>query len=147
MKPSQKREHPVAESMGGHESGKRQHIDRRPLRGQRRWGLALRMRAPSCFPFNRPGENPSASTNPAIVRAPTMAAMSRIDDLTERVERLLLRHEELQRTHDLLQQQLDVTTHERDSLKARLAAARARIDALIDKLPNDATSTTPTPDA
>lgn len=61
--------------------------------------------------------------------------MSRIDDLTDRVERLLLRHEELQRTHALMQQQLAVTTHERDSLKARLAAARARIDALIDKLP------------
>lgn len=61
--------------------------------------------------------------------------MSTIDDLTERVERLLLRHEELQRTHALLQQQLGVTTHERDSLKARLSAARARIDALIDKLP------------
>lgn len=107
----------------------------------------MQMHAPSCFPFNRTGENPSASTNPAIVRAPTMAAMSRIDDLTERVERLLLRHEELQRTHDLLQQQLDVTTHERDSLKARLAAARARIDALIDKLPASATDATNPPDA
>ncbi|MES2090939.1 MAG: DUF904 domain-containing protein [Pseudomonadota bacterium] len=73
--------------------------------------------------------------------------MSRIDDLTDRVERLLLRHEELQRTHALMQQQLAVTTHERDSLKARLAAARARIDALIDKLPaapaDNATNTAP----
>ena len=75
--------------------------------------------------------------------------MSRIDDLTERVERLLLRHEELQRTHALLQQQLDVATSERDSLKARLAAARARIDALIDKLPQPGPDTPPTspPDA
>ena len=76
--------------------------------------------------------------------------MSRIDDLTDRVERLLLRHEELQRTHTLLQQQLDATAHERDSLKTRLAAARARIDALIDKLPSAPptdTSTQTTPDA
>lgn len=61
--------------------------------------------------------------------------MSRIEELTERVERLLLRHEELQRTNTLLQQQLHATTQERDSLRARLSAARARIDTLIDKLP------------
>jgi uncharacterized protein (TIGR02449 family) len=61
--------------------------------------------------------------------------MSRIDELTDRIERLLLRHEELRRTNALLQQQLAVTGQERDSLRARLAAARARIDALIDKLP------------
>lgn len=62
--------------------------------------------------------------------------MSRIDELTDRVERLLLRHEELRRTNALLQQQLAVTAQERDSLRARLSAARARIDALIDKLPH-----------
>jgi uncharacterized protein (TIGR02449 family) len=62
-------------------------------------------------------------------------SMSRIDELTDRIERLLLRHEELRRTNALLQQQLAVTTQERDSLRARLSAARARIDALIDKLP------------
>jgi uncharacterized protein (TIGR02449 family) len=62
--------------------------------------------------------------------------MSRIDELTDRIERLLLRHEELRRTNALLQQQLAVTTQERDSLRARLSAARARIDALIDKLPS-----------
>jgi cell division protein ZapB len=61
--------------------------------------------------------------------------MSRIDDLTERVERLLLRHDELQRTNALLEQQLHVVSQERDSLRARLSAARSRIDALIDKLP------------
>lgn len=61
--------------------------------------------------------------------------MSRIDELTDRIERLLLRHEELARTNDLLQQQVQVIAQERDSLKARLAAARARIDTLIDKLP------------
>ena len=62
--------------------------------------------------------------------------MSRIDELTDRIERLLLRHEELRRTNALLQQQVAVTTQERDSLRARLSAARARIDALIDKLPH-----------
>ncbi len=64
--------------------------------------------------------------------------MSRIDELTDRIERLLLRHEELRRTNALLQQQLLVTGQERDSLRARLSAARARIDALIDKLPTSA---------
>ena len=66
--------------------------------------------------------------------------MSRIEDLTDRVERLLLRHEELQRTNALLQQQVLVVTQERDSLRARLSAARARIDTLIDKLPAPATT-------
>lgn len=61
--------------------------------------------------------------------------MSRIDELTDRIERLLLRHEELRRTNLLLQQQVSVTSQERDSLRARLSAARSRIDALIDKLP------------
>ena len=61
--------------------------------------------------------------------------MSRIDELTDRIERLLLRHEELRRTNDLLAQQVTVITQERDSLRARLAAARGRIDALLDKLP------------
>lgn len=73
--------------------------------------------------------------------------MSRIDELTERVERLLLRHEELRRTNALLQQQLTATVQERDSLRTRLAAARARIDALIDKLPQPAGELTPQGDA
>lgn len=64
--------------------------------------------------------------------------MSRIDEMTDRVERLLLRHEELRRTNALLQQQLTATMQERDSLKTRLSAARSRIDALIDKLPQAA---------
>lgn len=61
--------------------------------------------------------------------------MSRLDDLAERIERLVLRHEELQRTNALLQTQLATVTAERDSLRSRLAAARARIDALLDRLP------------
>ena len=58
-----------------------------------------------------------------------------IDQIAERVERLLLRHEELQRTNALLTAQVQELTHERDLLKSRLGAARHRIDALIDRLP------------
>ncbi len=71
--------------------------------------------------------------------------MSRLDDLAERIERLVLRHEELQRTNALLQTQLGVVSNERDSLRSRLAAARARIDALLDRLPADPTAPTPVP--
>ena len=66
--------------------------------------------------------------------------MSRLDDLAERIERLVLRHGELQRTNALLEQQLASVTSERDSLRSRLAAARARIDALLDRLPSDVTT-------
>jgi uncharacterized protein (TIGR02449 family) len=61
--------------------------------------------------------------------------MATLQDLAERVERLLLRHEELRRTNALLEQQLATLSGERDSLRSRLAAARARIDALIERLP------------
>jgi cell division protein ZapB len=71
--------------------------------------------------------------------------MSRLEDLAERVERLVLRHEELKRTNALLEQQLGSVTGERDSLRSRLAAARARIDALLDRLPPDAAPIAPAP--
>jgi uncharacterized protein (TIGR02449 family) len=61
--------------------------------------------------------------------------MSKLDQLVERVERLLVRHEELKRTNALLARQLEAVTVERDSLKSRLNAARARIDALLERLP------------
>ncbi|MEI6025457.1 MAG: DUF904 domain-containing protein [Betaproteobacteria bacterium] len=61
--------------------------------------------------------------------------MTQLQHLAERVERLLLRHEELQRTNALLTQQVQGLIAERDSLKSRLNAARARIDHLIDRLP------------
>lgn len=64
-----------------------------------------------------------------------MADPQHLDQIAERVERLLLRHEELQRTNALLHQQLQGLQAERDSLKSRLNAARARIDALLDRLP------------
>jgi uncharacterized protein (TIGR02449 family) len=59
-----------------------------------------------------------------------------MEQLAERVERLLVRHEELQRTNALLLAQVDSLTQERDSLKSRLSAARARVDALLDRLPD-----------
>jgi uncharacterized protein (TIGR02449 family) len=61
--------------------------------------------------------------------------MTPLQELTERVERLVLRHEELKRASVLLEQQLVTVVTERDSLKSRLSAARARIDALIARLP------------
>jgi uncharacterized protein (TIGR02449 family) len=61
--------------------------------------------------------------------------MSRLPELADRIERLLLRHEEQKRTNALLEQQLRAVTDERDNLRSRLAAARARIDALLDRLP------------
>lgn len=58
-----------------------------------------------------------------------------IEQIAERVERLLVRHDELRRTNDLLTQQVQALTHERDNLRSRLMAARARVDSLIDRLP------------
>jgi cell division protein ZapB len=64
-----------------------------------------------------------------------MASAPQIEQIAERVERLLVRYEELQRTNVLLAEQVEVLTNERDSLKSRLAAARARVDALLERLP------------
>jgi uncharacterized protein (TIGR02449 family) len=65
-----------------------------------------------------------------------MPSASQIDQIAERVERLLVRHEELQRTNALLVQQVEALTQERDSLKSRLSAARARVEALLERLPD-----------
>jgi uncharacterized protein (TIGR02449 family) len=67
--------------------------------------------------------------------------MTKLHDLAERVDRLVLRHEELKRTSQLIEQQLHAVSAERDSLKSRLAAARARIDALLARLPAEGSST------
>ena len=66
-----------------------------------------------------------------------MAHSSQIEQIAERVERLLVRHDELQRTNALLVEQVNSLTQERDSLKSRLNAARARIDALLERLPEN----------
>ena len=64
-----------------------------------------------------------------------MATPPSLDQLADRVERLLLRYDELQRTNALLTEQVRSLTQERDSLKSRLSAARARVDALLERLP------------
>ncbi len=74
-----------------------------------------------------------------------MANQNQIDQITERVERLLLRYEELQRTNALLTEEVSVLTQERDSLKSRLGAARARVDALLERLPENASHCQPAP--
>lgn len=64
-----------------------------------------------------------------------MSDLTPIDQITERVDRLLLRYEELKRTNALLYQEIASLAQERDSLKSRLSAARARVDVLLARLP------------
>ena len=64
-----------------------------------------------------------------------MSNPSPVEQIAERVDRLLLRYAELQRTNELLNRQVAALTQERDSLKSRLGAARARVDALLERLP------------
>lgn len=73
-----------------------------------------------------------------------MADHNDIAQIASRVDRLLLRHGELQRTNELLAAQVASLTSERDLLRSRLSAARSRIDALLDRLP-DATPAPHTP--
>ncbi|MFO1252459.1 MAG: DUF904 domain-containing protein [Inhella sp.] len=61
--------------------------------------------------------------------------MAQLPELLDRVERLLVRHDELARTNALLLDQLKSLSEERDSLRSRLAAARQRIDVLLQRLP------------
>lgn len=67
--------------------------------------------------------------------AVSMTTQPSLDLIAERVERLLVRHEEVQRTNTLLTDQVSALTQERDLLRLRLQAARARVDALIERLP------------
>ncbi|APW42680.1 cell division protein ZapB [Rhodoferax saidenbachensis] len=69
-----------------------------------------------------------------------MSNQTQIDQIADRVERLLVRYEELQRTNALLSDQVDALAQERDSLKSRLGAARARVDALLERLPEATTA-------
>ncbi len=84
---------------------------------------------------NGADSNLKGIANRGNLQSDSMSAASPIDQIAERVERLLVRHEELQRTNALLQEQVDALARERDALKSRLAAARTRIDALLDRLP------------
>lgn len=72
-----------------------------------------------------------------------MSAPSHFDQIAERVERLLVRFEETQRTNALLQQQVEALARERDALKARLTAARTRIDAMLERLPAEPSNDSP----
>lgn len=74
-----------------------------------------------------------------------MSNQTQIDQIAERVERLLVRYDELQRTNTLLAQQVEALSQERDSLKSRLGAARARVDALLERLPETASAQKNTP--
>lgn len=67
--------------------------------------------------------------------AQSMIAQPSLDLIAERVERLLARHEELQCANAMLSEQVAALTQERDLLRLRLQAARARVDALIERLP------------
>ena len=69
-----------------------------------------------------------------------MANPTSIEQIAERVDRLLLRYEELQRTNALLADEISTLSQERDSLKSRLGAARARVEALLERLPENASS-------
>ena len=139
----------------GHEAGQT-HPFVLPLRGQRRLKvLALADRGLRGFdslllPVELRHVNHTASTNKLILSAessinPTislpMADPTPTDQLVERVERLLLRYEELLRTNELLTQQVQALGAERDSLKSRLSAARARVDVLLERLPEADTKT------
>jgi chromosome segregation ATPase len=66
--------------------------------------------------------------------------VAKFEDLAERVDRLVVRHQELKRTSALIAQQLVSVTNERDTLRSRLAAARARLDALLARLPAETAS-------
>jgi cell division protein ZapB len=76
----------------------------------------------------------------ATLAPASLQLSAQIDAVIERTERLLLRHEELFRTNTLLQSQLHAVIQERDMLLSRLAAARSRIDALIERLPEQSAS-------
>ena len=69
-----------------------------------------------------------------------MSDPTQIDQIAERVERLLDRFEVLQLTNLQLKEQVDALSKERDSLKSRLRAARSRIEALLKRLPELASS-------
>ena len=69
-----------------------------------------------------------------------MADPNDISQIASRVERLLQRHHELRHAHAQLIAEVAALTDERELLRSRLSAARARIDALLDRLPDAATT-------
>ena len=102
---------------------------------------------PLLLPVELPYVNHRTSTNaleftsvnlPGLYNSGLMSNLSQIDQIAARVERLLVRVEEMQRTNVLLSAQVEALATERDSLKSRLGAARARVDALLERLPESA---------
>jgi uncharacterized protein (TIGR02449 family) len=87
---------------------------------------------------NEPDSTRQNAVNPTIETVmPNQHQFDHLDQLAERVELLLQRYQELQRTNAALTEQVSTLTQERDSLKSRLNAARARVDALIECLPEN----------
>ena len=72
-----------------------------------------------------------------VNNATPMPNPSQMNQIAERVERLLLRYAEVRRTNALLSKQVELLTLERDSLRSRLGAARSRVDALLERLPEN----------
>lgn len=64
-----------------------------------------------------------------------MTTPSILDPIAGRIELLLEKYEALQHANLLLNQEIQELQKERDSLKSRLKAARARVDDLIERLP------------
>lgn len=66
--------------------------------------------------------------------------------IAAKVEQLLQKHADLQRSHTALLAQVAQLGAERDLLRSKHAAARARIDALLERLhPTSPTPTSPVP--
>lgn len=64
-----------------------------------------------------------------------MTTPSILEPIAERVELLLKKYEALQHANLLLNQEIEALHKERDSLRSRLKAARARVGDLIERLP------------
>lgn len=73
-----------------------------------------------------------------------MAHTDLIDQIAQRTERLLLRHQQAQHELAALTEQVRALSLERDLLKSRLSAARARVDALIDRMAANPSACEPT---
>lgn len=67
-----------------------------------------------------------------------MENTSSINQICDRVDRLLLRYEELQRVNALLEEQVEKLRREQVDLHSRMDTAKARMDALLNRLPDPA---------
>ena len=63
--------------------------------------------------------------------------LAELDHLADRIGQLALLTQSLREENHSLRTALDENQAETHTLKARLAAARSRVEALIDKLPDD----------